>query len=60
VSRLVLTRRVGEAVVLVGLDVRITVVAASFRRRETRIRIAIEAPRAVQVCRAELHVEDGV
>lgn len=59
-SRLVLTRRVGEAVVLVGLDVRITVVAASCRRREARVQIAIEAPLAVQVSRAELLLEDGI
>ena len=47
---LVLTRRVGEDVVLPGVPVRITLLSVA----GGRIRLGVEAPRAVQVLRGEV------
>jgi carbon storage regulator len=48
---LVLTRRIGEEIVIAG-DVRVTVVAV----RGKRVHLGITAPSAVSVTRRELHV----
>jgi carbon storage regulator len=47
---LVLTRRVGEAVVLPGVRVRVTVLAVS----GGRVRVGVTAPTALEVLRGEL------
>jgi len=48
---LVLSRRVGEKIILPGLNVTVQVIAVKGRV----IRLGIEAPRPVTVLRAELH-----
>lgn len=52
---LVLTRRIGEDVLLPGVRVRITLLSVA----GGRIRLGVEAPRTVQVLRGELPAVRG-
>lgn len=52
---LVLSRRVGEELVLPGVQVRFTVLSVS----GGQIRIGIEAPSAVRILRGELDASDA-
>jgi carbon storage regulator len=49
---LVLTRRIGEEIVIAG-DIRVSVVAAVRRR----VRLSVTAPRSIRVARAELYAK---